>query len=318
MATKKNHVDSTTPTDKAVFSNKVTITTIVQPSHLATTMNADMQDNHQKDDAPEALPMALSRVTEKATFASSVADSSAFSRISTNKEGFSEDTLTTLTKNQLRELCKISKIPHSGSKKILVDRLMKNKSSNYGRETNPPTILNTDDKKLHSERETSNTYANAGLSSVHDVLTPFKSVTPDARKDSSLTSSKPIVHEVRSTTLHKTSLLHNNQQQSMANKEKNHGDSTMKEQLAPPHISPMITADDMIQSGRQIDSEGLPLTLPTNTVLSNNIISSSDRNTMEGLMTLTSAQLKTLCNTRKIPHTGTKKALIDRLIKNGI
>lgn len=327
----RKHVDSKTLTDNAVFSNMVTSTTIVQPSHLAAVMNTDTPDSQQKgesfsfpqkeqlmSDPPEAIPIASSRIPDKATFAPLVADNSAFSSIVTSKEGFSEDTLTTLTKNQLRELCKISKIPHSGPKKALVDRLMKNKTLNYGGETNPPVILNTDDKKLHSERETSNTYATAGLSSIDDVLTPLKSVTPDALKDTCLMSSKPIVREVRSTTLHKASLLHNNQQQSMANKEKNQGDSTMEGKLASPRISPIITANDMVQSGRQIDSEDLPLKLPTNTDLSNNIMNSDDWNTMDGLLTLTSAQLKALCNTRKIPHSGTKKALIDRLIKNGI
>jgi hypothetical protein len=291
---------------------------IVHQSAVAVTTEKHKKEKQPTSDSLKAVPIASS-----ATAALSIIDSNS----STNKEdktfspsntacmnngtsgeGISMDSLTMLTKIQLRDLCKIIKIPHSGSKKNLVDRLMKNRNSSEGCESTTSiaetslvrTIVNTVDKKQHSERVTTNTAA-------------------DAFKDANLMSSGPKVNNLNvcSTTPQEASLLLNNLQQFMADKKRDSTKDINGEQLASQHTSPITTANDMVLSSRQMDTEDQPFKT-TNTDSSNNIISSGDCSNMDYLATLTSAQLKKMCSTIKIPHTGTKKALIDRLVKNGL
>ena len=302
--------ETCTSEDKADFSKQASSTTIAQPSPLDTVMNANVRDSHQKDKAvtflqeqqPTSNPLKTVPIASSTPAALSIIDSNS----STNKEvetfstsnagsvnngtcgeGISMDSLTMLTKIQLKDLCKINKVPHSGSKKNLVDRLMKNSNSSEGRDLTASfvetslarTTVNTVDKKQHAKRVNTNTKT-------------------EALKDASLMSSRPTV------------------QQSMKDKEWDSSKDISEEQLVSQHLGRVTTANDKVLSAAQIDGEGQPLKT-TNTDPSNNLISSGDCNTMDYLATLSSAQLKKLCNTRMIPRTGTKKALIDRLVKSG-
>jgi len=243
--------------DKAAFSKQASSTTIAQPSPLVTVMNANVRDSHKKDKAAIFLqeqqltsnPLKAVPIASSLTAALSIIDSNS----STNKEGetfstsntgcvnkgtsgevISLDSLTMLTKIQLKDLCKINQVPHSGSKKNLVDRLMKNSPI---------------DKKQHSKRVTTNT-------------------TADSLKDVSLMSFEPNVNtlHVCSTKPQDASLVLNNLKQSMADKQRVFTKDINEEKLvsqhlscASQHLSCVTTANDMMLSTRQIDRKDQPL-----------------------------------------------------------